>query len=209
MSDYGQADPQVREAIARYATDQTKESATGLLAALRNARLLTPVVSDDQGQMTSVQFDAFDGRTALLAFTGIDALTNWRKDARPVAREAHLVAADALEHDVDAVLVDFQGPVRIALEGALLVRLAVGSAKDRLHDVLDDVCQQLQGLPTVARSWWQQLPGAIEVSIAAVPTESLAAEVTRVMKSPDLAVVLDQPLEVRLVPDFGDVPPLG
>jgi hypothetical protein len=60
----------------------------------------------------------------MLAFTGIETLTMWDPDARPVPVTSHQVAAAALEEGADGVLVDIAGPVRFAIDGQLLEDLA-------------------------------------------------------------------------------------
>ncbi len=66
-----------------------------------------------------------DGRPAVLAFTGLDALARWRPDARPVPAEADRVWRAAVA-DGCAVVIDVAGPVPLAVEGARLAALAAG-----------------------------------------------------------------------------------
>ena len=66
-----------------------------------------------------------DGRPAILAFTGLDALARWRPNARPVPAEADRVWRAAVA-DGCAVVIDVAGPVPLAVEGARLQALAAG-----------------------------------------------------------------------------------
>ena len=79
------------------------------VAALCTTRVLVPVVatatrvgttagglaSDKEADMAVVMLEAADGRRALLAFTGLDALKAWRADARPVPVTLDLAAQTA------------------------------------------------------------------------------------------------------------------
>lgn len=66
-----------------------------------------------------------DGRTAVLAFTCLEAMRRWRPDARPVPVPAPAVwQAGAVE--ASAVVVDVAGPAPLAVDGARLAALAEG-----------------------------------------------------------------------------------
>jgi hypothetical protein len=110
------------------------------LAALCGSRVLVPVVAvlgevehDEQGlahdkssDMAAVLMQHPDGRTALLAFTGTDALTAWNPDGRPVPVPAATAALSAVQDGAGALLVDLAGPVRFVVEGEDLTALARG-----------------------------------------------------------------------------------
>jgi hypothetical protein len=66
-----------------------------------------------------------DGRPAVLAFTCLDALARWRRNARPVPATADRVWRAAVA-DGCAVVIDVAGPVPLAVEGARLDALAGG-----------------------------------------------------------------------------------
>jgi len=135
--DRGAADPRVAAALAAYLAGQGSEQAA--LSALASARLLVPVVAtlaDSSGPADASQGDkdsemalptliGRDGRPALLAFTGLDALARWRPDARPVPAEAGRVWRAAVAEGC-AVVIDVAGPVPLAVEGARLAALAAG-----------------------------------------------------------------------------------
>src|SRR5690349_17981837 len=110
--DHGDADPQVTEALAAYQAGKGSEQAA--LTALAGARLLIPVVAvmadgdpadqrdgaeragqgdgaaagDKNSEMVLPTLIGNDGRPAVLAFTGVESLTRWRRNARPVPAEA-------------------------------------------------------------------------------------------------------------------------
>ena len=139
--DRGEADPRVTTALAAYQAGQGSEQAA--LDALAAARLLVPVIavvgsepSEQQEPVNAKQGDkdsemvlptliGRDGRPAVLAFTGLDALVRWRPDARPVPAGAVRVWRAAVA-DGCAVVIDVAGPVPLAVEGARLTALAAG-----------------------------------------------------------------------------------
>ena len=67
-----------------------------------------------------------DGRRAVLAFTCLDALKQWRSDARPVPVPAASAWLAGTQDDASAVLIDVAGPVTLAVDGARLAALAEG-----------------------------------------------------------------------------------
>jgi hypothetical protein len=110
------------------------------VAALCLDRLLVPVVatatrvdqtsgglsSDKEAEMSVVLLQAADGRRALLAFSGLDALQAWQSSARPVPVTLDRAAQTARAEGAEAVLVDCAGPASLALEGDILDQLAAG-----------------------------------------------------------------------------------
>jgi SseB protein N-terminal domain len=131
--DRGAADPALTAALAAYQAGQGSEQAA--LTALAAARLLVPVIAirtdgtsapgDKDSEMVLPTLIGRDGRPAVLAFTGLDALARWRPDARPMPAEADRVWRAAAA-DGCAVVVDVAGPVPLAVEGARLAALAAG-----------------------------------------------------------------------------------
>ena len=137
--DHGAADPRVAAALAAYLAGQGSEQAA--LSALAAARLLVPVVAtlaegsapadgdnpggDASSEMALPTLIGRDGRPALPAFTGLDALARWRRDARPVPAGADRVWRAAVAEGC-AVVIDVAGPVPLAVEGARLAALAAG-----------------------------------------------------------------------------------
>jgi hypothetical protein len=137
--DDGTVPPEVAAALAGYAADRTRHAAT--LAVLQHARLLVPVVAvlgeveyDEQGlahdktsDMATVLMTGRDGRTALLAFTGREALHRWDPDARPVPVTAARAAEAARQDGADALVVDVAGPTIFVVESEDLELLASGA----------------------------------------------------------------------------------
>jgi hypothetical protein len=148
--DCGAADPLLTAALAAYQVGQGSEQAA--LTALAEARLLVPVIAvlghgapthgapteavpteaaptaprgDKDSEMVLPTLIGRDGRPAVLAFTGLDALTRWRPEARPMPAEADRVWRAAVA-DGCAVVIDLAGPVPLAVEGARLAALAAG-----------------------------------------------------------------------------------
>jgi type III secretion system (T3SS) SseB-like protein len=69
-----------------------------------------------------------DGRSALPAFTSLDALSRWKADARPVPASTPRVCAGALYEGADLVVIDPAGPTTVELSGAVLWALAESRA---------------------------------------------------------------------------------
>jgi hypothetical protein len=164
--DRGAADPRVTAALAAYQAGQGSEHAA--LTALAGARLLVPVVAvladgtADAGDMTAAgdkdsemmlpTLIGRDGRAAVLAFTGLEALARWRPDARPVPAEADRVWRAAVTEGC-AVVIDVAGPVPLAVEGARLTALAAGQPVPPPYedpDVHAQVQAAVAGEPAIA-----------------------------------------------------------
>jgi hypothetical protein len=160
--DHGAADPRVAVALAAYQAGQGSEQAA--LSALATARLLVPVVAmlaaavpgaaqgDKNSEMMLPTLIGRDGRPAVLAFTGLDALARWRPDARPVPAEADRVWRAAVSGGC-AVVIDVAGPVPLAVEGARLAALAAGRPVPAPHedpDVRAEVQAALAAEPGIA-----------------------------------------------------------
>ncbi len=144
LGDRGEADPTVRALLADAGTD-LPTSYLRAVAALCGARLLLPVVAsgddssdgpdpDRHAELAAVSIKAADGRRALLAFTGIDALVAWEPRARPVPATLDDVAATVLETGDDALLVDAAGPVPFVIGDDLIAQLAQGRRLVELDD---------------------------------------------------------------------------
>lgn len=165
--DRGAADPRVTSVLAAYQAGQASEQAA--LAALAAARLLVPVIAvltdgaggpeqrdlgkgDKDSEMVLPTLIGRDGRSAVLAFTGLDALARWRPEARPMPAEADRVWRAAVA-DGSAVVIDVAGPVPLAVEGARLVALAAGQPVPSPHedpDVRADVQAAVSAEPAIA-----------------------------------------------------------
>ncbi|WP_031157130.1 SseB family protein [Streptomyces xanthophaeus] len=136
--DDGSADPRLSAALAAWAEDRAKEPE--VLAALKDARLLVPVVAvlgevetdpetglkrEKTSDMAVPTLRAGD-RRALPAFTSTASLALWDPSARPVAVPLHQALAAAAHEKADTVVLDLAGPVPYQLTGSALLALAEG-----------------------------------------------------------------------------------
>jgi SseB protein N-terminal domain len=138
--DTGAAHAETRRLMAAAAAEATPLTYLRALVALCGERLLVPVVatgtrlgksvagltSDKEAEMSVVTLRVQDGRHALLAFTGLDALQGWQPDARPVPVTVDRAAHTARTEGLTAVLIDVAGPHALVIEGEVLGELAAG-----------------------------------------------------------------------------------
>jgi hypothetical protein len=143
--DDGSVDPALEAALATYALIR---DVVPVLRALREARLLVPVVAvlgeveidehglahDKTSDMATVLLRGADGRMALLAFSGMPALQAWDAEARPVPVTARTAAQAALQDGAAAIVVDVAGPATFVVEGQDLEGLARGWTLARVGD---------------------------------------------------------------------------
>ncbi|RVX42988.1 type III secretion system (T3SS) SseB-like protein [Nonomuraea polychroma] len=145
--DDGRAAPAVAAALAAYQAGTAEP--TDVLNALTGARLLVPVVAlltesevgahglrqEKESEMALPKLVGQDGRQAVLAFTGAEALAGWRPDARPIQATTLQVCRAAVQEQAAAVVVDVAGPVQFVIEGAVLEALAAieSGTADRLE----------------------------------------------------------------------------
>ncbi len=140
--DDGSADPRLAAALAAWAADRSAEQP--VLDALREARLLVPVVAvlgeaeevgegpaaglrREKSSDMAVPTLRAAGRTALPAFTSTAALARWDPAARPVAVPLHQALQAALHEQADTIVIDLAGPVPYQLTGSALRSLAAPS----------------------------------------------------------------------------------
>ncbi|MEU7136500.1 SseB family protein [Streptomyces sp. NPDC046261] len=165
--DDGSADAALTEALAAWSVDRGAEGR--VLAALRGARLLVPVVAvlgevetgpdglkrEKTSDMAVPTLQAPDGRRALPAFTSTGTLARWRADARPVAVPLHQALQAAAHEKADTIVLDLAGPVTYPLTGPALLALAEGrESADPLADpaVADALRSVLAAEPGVLRA---------------------------------------------------------
>ncbi|GAA2443707.1 SseB family protein [Streptomyces mauvecolor] len=207
--DDGTAAPELTEALAAWAEDRAAEPR--VLAALRTARLLVPVVAmlgeseiDENGlkrektsDMAVPTLKAGD-RTALPAFTSIGALALWDPEARPVAVPLQQALAAAVHEKADTVVIDLAGPVAYELKGAALLALAEGrTSADPLQDpsVIEAVRSAVAAVPTVMRAHLG--PGSADGTLALVLADGAApADAAREVAE---LIAADETLRARLV----------
>lgn len=164
--DDGSADPGLLSALAA-----VRDGAAGpyeALAALAGARLLVPVTAvateeevtasglrtEKNSEIAVPLLVGRDGRRALPAFTGTEALARWRSDARPTPVTTTDACRSALEEEAVAVVVDVAGPAPYAIAGADLLALAEGKPPVPPHEdprVLSEIHAVTSVEPAVAR----------------------------------------------------------
>lgn len=207
--DDGSASPALTEALAAWSADRT---AVGpVLAALRTARLLVPVVAvlgevevDENGlkrektsDMAVPTLTAGD-RRALPAFTSTASLALWDPEARPVAVPLHQALQAAAHEKADTVVLDMAGPVPFELSGNTLLALAEGrTSTDPLDDpaVTAAVRAAVESEPAVLRAHLG--PGTADGTLALVLAPDAApAEAARRVAG---ALAADDVLRARLV----------
>ena len=207
--DDGHADPELRKVLAAYVASGLAVDSRALLARLVHARLLVPVVSvadsseagvEKDSHMSAVELHGADGHKALLAFTGTDSVQLWNPEARPLPRHAYLVARAALEQELDAIVLDINGPNVCAIDGQLLNLLAIGPERGALLDQeLTDVCERLASLVAVVRGTWQATDDSIVITVyLSGPDPALPGQISQVLATSQLHALLDIPLEVAL-----------
>lgn len=138
MSDTGEADPRLAQALASY--DGSPRGRAAALAALAEARVFVAVTAtstaehvepgtglraESSAEMALVSLVASDGARAVPAFADTQALKRWRLDVRPVPVTAAYLARAALDDGAAAVLLDPAGAA-VVVAGRQLEALAAG-----------------------------------------------------------------------------------
>ena len=100
------------------------------------------LTTDKSSDMSVVSMVAADGRRALLAFTGLDALREWNPTARPVPVSGIDAASAAIEDGCEAIVLDVAGPRMQVIPEIDLLSLAgvdpIDHARRVVHQVLED-----------------------------------------------------------------------
>ena len=89
-------------------------------------RLLVPVVAmpaTGEAEMAVATLVNAGGQRALPVFTGIEALVQWRPDARPVPMRGARIVAAAIQEGYDGLVIDVAGPASFTLRAEELPRL--------------------------------------------------------------------------------------
>ncbi|MFC8144201.1 SseB family protein [Streptomyces paradoxus] len=216
--DDGSADPRLSTALAAWSADR---GAVGpVLAALRGARLLVPVVAvlgeveeDERGLRREKTSDMAvptlkaGNRTALPAFTSTDSLARWDPAARPVAVPLHQALQAAAHEKADTIVLDMAGPVPFELTGPALLALAEGrTTTDPLTDpaVVGAVRAAVAAEPAVLRAHLG--PGRADGTLALVldpsaePAEAARAVAERLAADETLRARLVRGLDLALLP---------
>ncbi|MEU2390012.1 SseB family protein [Streptomyces sp. NPDC007369] len=210
--DDGSADPRLSAALAAWSEDRAKEPE--LLAALKEARLLVPVVA----VLGDVETDPETGlkrektsdmavptlqagnRRALPAFTSTASLALWDPAARPVAVPLRQALAAVAHEKADTLVLDLAGPVTYQLTGSALLALAEGRTDaDPLADpaVREAVRAVVAAEPAVLRAHLVPAGAAADGILAVVP--AAGAEAGAAARRIAEALAADETLRARLV----------
>ncbi|MFD8986409.1 SseB family protein [Streptomyces sp. NPDC059564] len=210
--DDGTADPRLSAALAAWAADRAAEPQ--LLAALKDARLLVPVVAmlgevetdpetglkrEKTSDMAVPTLTAGD-RRALPAFTSIASLALWDPAARPVAVPLHQALAAAAHEKADTIVLDLAGPVPYQLTGSALLALAEGRTDaDPLADpaVREAVRAVVSAEPAVLRA--HLVPGGSDADGTLVVVLAPDTEPATAARRVAGALAADETLRGRLV----------
>ncbi|OYO22130.1 exosortase [Enemella dayhoffiae] len=143
-SDDGRADEEVRRALGLAAETGQPTDYLAAVARLCGSRLLVPLVSTGdetmthdpqrQAEMAAVLLKHPTLGTAMLAFTGTDSLSRWNDRARPIPATLDVVADTARQSRASTLLVDFEGPHPLVIDGEVLANLAESRRLVRLED---------------------------------------------------------------------------
>ncbi|MFF8356032.1 SseB family protein [Streptomyces chartreusis] len=222
--DDGSAAPRLSAALAAWAEDRTAEAP--VLGALKDARLLVPVVAvlgeveeDENGlrrektsDMAVPTLKAGD-RTALPAFTSTESLARWDPAARPVAVRLHQALEAAAHEKADTIVLDMAGPVPYELTGRALLAVAEGrTTTDPLADpaVREAVRAAVSEVPAVlsAHLGPGQADGtlALVLDASAAPAEAARAVAERLAAAETLRARLVRGLDLAVLP-AGTTPP--
>ncbi|WP_327595669.1 SseB family protein [Streptomyces chartreusis] len=222
--DDGSADPRLSAALAAWAEDRTAEAP--VLGALKDARLLVPVVAvlgeveeDENGLRREKTSDMAvptlkaGGRTALPAFTSTESLARWDPAARPVAVRLHQALEAAAHEKADTIVLDMAGPVPYELTGRALLAVAEGrTTTDPLADpaVREAVRAAVSEVPAVlsAHLGPGQADGtlALVLDASAAPAEAARAVAERLAAAETLRARLVRGLDLAVLP-AGTTPP--
>ncbi|WP_416969212.1 SseB family protein [Streptomyces sp. 4F14] len=222
--DDGTADPALAAALTAWSQDRT--AVPPVLTALRDARLLVPVVAvlgeveeDENGLRREKTSDMAvptlkaGPRKALPAFTSTAALTRWDPEARPVAVRLHQALEAAAHEKADTVVLDLAGPVPFELTGQTLLALAEGrTTTDPLEDpaVVEAVRKAVAAEPDVQRAYLG--PGKSDGTLAlvladgAVPAKAAQAVAERLAADETLRARLVRGLDLALLPPEANPP---
>ncbi|MDA5285871.1 SseB family protein [Streptomyces sp. NPDC054904] len=212
--DDGTADPRLSAALTAWAADRSAEPQ--VLAALKDARLLVPVVAmlgevetdpgtglkrEKTSDMAVPTLTAGD-RRALPAFTSIASLALWDPAARPVAVPLHQALAAAAHEKADTIVVDLAGPVAYQLTGSALLALAEGRTDaGPLADpaVREAVRAVVEADPAVVRAHLVRSGADADGTLAVVLSDEAGRQPEAAARRVAGALAADETLRGRLV----------
>ncbi|WP_261623161.1 SseB family protein [Nesterenkonia marinintestina] len=168
--DDGRIAPAVDRARQRLLAGELSEAR--FVAALRGQRLFVPVMAtladegerpdgadsvpgsggDKQADIALVSITSASGRRTMPVFTGVEALTEWHRQARPVAAESGRIMLAALGEGADLAVLDPGSRLSFVLRRPAMTALAQGSPwtpsyEDReVASALEEVVDQSPGV---------------------------------------------------------------
>ena len=123
-SDDGSADRRIREASTPKELTEAVLFGRVLVAVVATADEIGDDGSDKSSHMSVVSMVAADGRRGLLAFSGLDSLTAWNPEARPVPVSGKDAAAAAIDDGCEALVIDVAGPTSAVVQEKDLLAIA-------------------------------------------------------------------------------------
>ena len=120
--DKGESDPVLLSLLQNKGNDYEKL----VFNRLKNSRLIGAIVAkkDENVEMMQALFSSNDGKVAMPVFTSLDELTKWNKEARPIPLVAHDFAQQAIDQELDALILDIASDHRFVIQGYMLRCLA-------------------------------------------------------------------------------------
>ncbi|MGJ3509318.1 SseB family protein [Enemella sp. A6] len=133
--DDGTADPAVRQVLSAAEGGDTRAYLDAVVE-LCGSRLLVPIMAsgdhldatgpepDRHAEMAAVLLQRPDGEKAMVAFTGVDSMSAWQPDARPIPATLDKVCEAAVQSGANTVLIDLQGPFPFVIADEINQQLA-------------------------------------------------------------------------------------
>lgn len=157
-NDDGAPSPQVVNALNALARGEG--SPRDVMTAIATSRLVIPVVAmldstdvtadgltvEKESSMATVLIQGVHGERAMLAFTSLDSMRQWRSDARPAPVWGSDAAKAALAENADSLLVDVNGPRPFAIPSDELRALARAIDEESLRNLLQTNLAGLSGV---------------------------------------------------------------
>ena len=122
-TDDGLPDADLEAAMRSWATadGDTSVQQAAVIEAFRKARVYIPAVSPERDRLGMIALRRADGMTAIAVFTGIERLTAWRPEARPLPHIGSVVASMAEDDGHTMCVVDLDGPITATLPIATIL----------------------------------------------------------------------------------------
>lgn len=218
--DDGSADAALVRALSGGPLGHVDDAA--VVAALRDARLLVPVVAvlgegveathgtaDKQADMALVTLTSPDGARALPVFSSLESLARWDDSARPVPVDCRRAAVSAVAEGCDVMVLDPAGPVTFVVGRPAL--WAIGQGRDWLpahrdpevRAVLGSVAEQVDGVVSLAAEQGTATELRVVVTIGVdldrTALEALGARVGELLQASDVVRERVDGVELALV----------